>query len=222
VRKEIEGQIRKITQSFAASNISIASNFPKWDGNDLVWEKFKNLSFSLKNENYQTIYIKCFEQGDYNLVLMDGALIQMKYRFNKEEVIEHVLSFYPSPFMERFQDNPSDFMATYFSGDELFSEITGESPVCSPIRFDFNCSEKIFREMEHPKSHLTIGDYKNCRIPIKSPLSPNRFIKFILRSFYYEKFSANYTDNFFKCDLRFAETIFGQEKHHLYFNWSNV
>ncbi len=220
MKKEIEQQIRKITLSLARYNLSRASNFPKWDGNDLVWEKFKNLSFSLKNEKYQVLYKECLKEKDYNLVLIDGALIQMKYRFHKEEILEHVLSFYPSPYLERFQDSPDDYMETYFSGDEFFSEIYNELVVCSPLRFDFNNNDKIFVEISHPKSHLTIGDYKDCRIPVKNPISPYRFIKFILRNFYFEKYAEYYTDNFFKCDLKFEETIVKSEKDHLHFYWS--
>ncbi len=123
MRKEIEAQVRKITQTLAAKNISRASNFPKWDANDLVWERFKNLSFALKNERYEVLYKECLKEGDYSIVLIDGAIIQMKYRFYKDDVIEHVLAFYPSPYFERYQDNPEDFMETHFSGDEFFSEI---------------------------------------------------------------------------------------------------
>jgi hypothetical protein len=220
VRKEIEAQIRKITQSLTSFNLARASNFPKWNGNDLVWEKYKNLSFSLKNEKYQDLYKACLKEGDYNLVLIDGALIQMKYRFYKENVIEHVLSFYPSPYIERFQDNPEDYMETYFSGDDFFSEIYDDLIICSPLRFDFNDDDKIFKEVSHPKSHLTIGDYKDCRIPIRNPISPNRFIKFILRNFYFDKYTEHYSDNYFKCDLKFAETIVKAEKEHLHFYWT--
>ena len=220
MRKTIEGQIKKITQVFTYHNISVASNFPQWQNNDLVWEKYQNLSFALKNEKYPLIYENCLKSGDYNLVLMDGAIIQMKYKFFREEITEHVLTFYPSPFMERFQDNPEEFMATYYNGDKLFSEIMGGENTCSPLRFDFNSSESIFKEIDHPKSHLTIGEYKNCRIPLTSPLSPFRFMKFIMRNFYFDTHEEKLKDKFFNCDLRFLETALISEKKHLHFNWS--
>jgi hypothetical protein len=220
VRKEIESQIKKINKVLALFNLSRASNFPKWDGNDLVWEKYKNLSFSLKNEKYQILYKECLKEGDYSFVLIDGALVQMKYRFHKDVVIEHVLSFYPSPYIERFQDSPEDYMETHFSSDTFFSEINDELIVCSPVRFDFNNDDKYFVEISHPKSHLTIGNYKDCRIPVKSPISPNKFMEFILRNFYYEKYIENFTDNFFKCELKFKDTIVKSEKEHLHLNWS--
>ena len=51
-----------------------------------------------------------------------------------------------------------------------------------PIRFDFDFYNSI--DVEHPKSHLTLGQYKNCRIPVTSAVTPGQFLIFILRNFY--------------------------------------
>nr|VFK30828.1 MAG: Uncharacterized conserved protein (DUF2290) [Candidatus Kentron sp. MB]VFK34387.1 MAG: Uncharacterized conserved protein (DUF2290) [Candidatus Kentron sp. MB]VFK76491.1 MAG: Uncharacterized conserved protein (DUF2290) [Candidatus Kentron sp. MB] len=62
-----------------------------------------------------------------------------------------------------------------------------------PLRFDFDSREEVFVEVEHPKSHLTMGQYENCRIPVSAPLTPYHFIGFILRNFYntaYRKYST--------------------------------
>lgn len=217
MRKEIESQIKKITQSLTYKGIARATNYPKWEGNDLVWEQFKNLSFSLKNTKYHHLYRECLSKGDYNFVLLDGALIQMKYRFYKEEIHEHILSFYPSPFSQPGQNDFENF-ETDFIGEEDF-DYQDEKIICTPLRFDFNIDDKIFKDTDHPKTHFTIGDYKSCRIPIYAPLTPNRFMKFILRNFYFEKFTDNYSDNFFKCDLKTPGTISINEKSQIHFNW---
>ena len=51
-----------------------------------------------------------------------------------------------------------------------------------PVRFDYDPAN--FEELKHPASHLSLGQYKNCRIPIVAPICPANFINFILRSFY--------------------------------------
>lgn len=219
MRKEIESQIRKATQMFALHNISMATNFPKWEEHDLVWERFQNLSFSLKNEKYHTLYKECLRAGDYNLVMIDGAILQMRYRFYKEIVTEHVLIYLPNPYVEKFQEDLPGYMAEYFSGHDLFSEVANEEIICCPMRFDFNCEKKFWRDVDHPYSHLTIGNYKHCRIPVTSPISPNRFMKFILRNFYHEMFKQFLSDGFFTCPLKFADTISEKEKNQLHFGW---
>jgi hypothetical protein len=45
--------------------------------------------------------------------------------------------------------------------------------------------------MVHPASHLTLGQYENCRIPVSGPLGPNSFGMFILRNFYCRAYTKN-------------------------------
>jgi len=52
------------------------------------------------------------------------------------------------------------------------------------VRADYSRDE-IESEVHHPYCHLTLGQYKNCRIPIEKPISPNQFMTFILENFYY-------------------------------------
>jgi len=54
----------------------------------------------------------------------------------------------------------------------------------APIRFDFDMRPGIAIDIDHPRSHLTIGQYKNCRIAVSAPVTPGVFVGFILRSFY--------------------------------------
>ena len=145
MREEIESQIRKATQMFTRHNISLANNFPKWVEHDLVWERFKNLSFSLKNEKYQILYRECLQAGDYNFVMIDGAILQMRYRFYKETVTEHILVYLPNPYIEKFQEDLPAYMEEYFSGHDFFSEITNEEIICCPMRFDFNMMYPLYR-----------------------------------------------------------------------------
>ncbi len=68
--------------------------------------------------------------------------------------------------------------------DDLFLEIIQRRIVPFPLRFDFDERDGVHADVTHPKSHLTLGDVKGCRIPISAPLTPRWFVEFILRNFY--------------------------------------
>lgn len=135
------------------------------------------ISAAMKNRPYDEIYTSLREKRAYNLLLIDGAMIQFRYRFRGACLIKHVLTFYPSPNLTEYQNDPE-----LYKTDILYADAISKDIVSSPIRFDFD--ENAFEELVHPKSHLTIGQYKNCRIPVSNGLTPYRFLRFVLRSFY--------------------------------------
>ena len=73
-----------------------------------------------------------------------------------------------------------------------------------PIRFDFDADDKRHVDLSHPKSHLTLGQYQNCRIPVSAPITPIVFVKFILRNFY------NTAYHLYEADLDLPVTYFGE------------
>src|SRR3546814_10435533 len=108
-----------------------------------------------------------------------GELLQMMFRIQGGELRQHRLAFYPSPSLLPFRDHPDQYMR-----DELFIEIVQRKIIPFPLRFDFDTREGIHADISHPKSHLTLGDVKGCRIPASAPLTPRWFVEFILRNFY--------------------------------------
>jgi hypothetical protein len=88
---------------------------------------------------------------------------------------------------------------------------TAQASTRFPIRFDYDMREGIYQELEHPKSHLTLGQYENCRIPVSSPLTPFYFIQFILRNFYHTAHNK-YADRLPRFGQIFDETIMAAEK----------
>lgn len=170
-------QIKDITSKLTLVGISDAFNFPcEKDGNIGITGK-PDLSISLKNIPYIDAYNSLNKTKSYNLKMIDGALIQMIYSFDNSDLTKHRLAFFPSPTLDEFQNNTE-----VYELDEIYADMIDRNVVTVPIRFDYD--PKNFIVKEHPKSHLTIGQYKNCRIPISSPLSPNMFMDFILRNFY--------------------------------------
>ena len=67
----------------------------------------------------------------------------------------------------------------------MYADIISRNIIPCPIRFDFETRENVYSEIDHPKSHLSLGQYQNCRIPVSAPITPLHFIQFILRNFYH-------------------------------------
>ena len=138
--------------------------------------------------------------------MLDGGLIQMMYEFSNETLQRHRLAFFPSPHLEEFQNNPDIYLA-----DEVYADVVAKNIVPFPARFDYDAREGIHQELVHPKSHLTLGQYEHCRIPVTAPLNPARFIDFILRNFYHTAF-IRYADKLPNYGDSFAESILPSER----------
>ena len=143
------------------------------------------VSIALKNLAYREIYYQLVQDHAYNAKMLDGALIQMMYRFSNGTLQSHRLAFFPSPDLEEFQNNSDIYIE-----DEIYADVIARNIVPFPLRFDYNVQEGHI----HPKSHLTLGQYEHCRIPVTGPLTPSRFIDFILRNFYHTAFNK-YADS---------------------------
>ncbi|MCL4204774.1 MAG: DUF2290 domain-containing protein [Pirellulaceae bacterium] len=139
----------------------------------------ENVSVALKDRNYAEIYAQLESTRAYIAKLPDGALILMRYSYRDDELLQHSLGFYPSPSLEEFQNNPEIYLE-----EAVFADVVARNIVPFPIRFDFDCRPDVVKPVTHPKSHLTLGQYENCRIPVTCPLTPASFITFILRHFY--------------------------------------
>lgn len=212
-------QIHQLTISFISKNISIAQSFPKKDKNDIVWQNYKNISFALKNLPYTELYKECVKEKAYNFMMIDYSIIQLMYRFDsKKNLISHRLAFYPNPYTKNFDEMPEEFENYYF-GRTLFTENFEESNVVFPIRFDYDNDINKYVILDHPYSHLTLGNYINCRIPICSPITPFRFMHFILRNFYFKKFTENFTDDTFKCKNKFPQLLHKKETNLIHLNF---
>ena len=191
--EKIRQQMQHLTAELVRCSLCDRQNFPAMRqlGQGICEVSIASrgsLSYALKNIPYLDIYNEMERTQTYNIRMLDGALIHMMYRFRYNQLESHRLAFSPSPFLEEFQNNPDIYLQ-----DEVYAEVIMRNIVPSPFRFDFDCREDVFIEVEHPRSHLTIGQYQNCRIPVSSPLTPYHFISFILRNFYntaYKKYES--------------------------------
>jgi hypothetical protein len=191
VRKEIFDLTAQLVEIGLSSdqNFPSTKTYPGENGavTDLCVSGVDEISAALKERPYSEIYAVLRGKRAYNILMVDGAMIQLRYRFRGGVLLKHVLAFYPSPDLLEYQNDPE-----IYELDLLYADVISKDVVTSPIRFDFD--EAAFEEFLHPKSHFTLGQYKNCRIPVSSALTPHRFINFVLRAFYNTPFRAHCTD----------------------------
>ena len=208
--RKIYKQINTLTAELIQTGLCDAQNFPsinRYSGNiEEVGISTSDHSIFLKSLPYTEMFIKLNENRMYNIKMIDGALISFFYRFKNRELISHRLSFFPSPDLESFQNEPE----LYF-GDDLYIDILDKRIVTVPIRFDFNSDEAVFEPITHPISHLTLGQYENCRVPVAAALTPYQFLSFIIINFYHTA-HTKYNSQFSICKDSFEETIFNEER----------
>ena len=187
LKKDVVRQLRNINKFLVENNIILAYQEPKITSNTI--ELSSDVSFVLNNENYESIYNECIKNKAFNFLLLDTAIIQLMYEFDNrgKKLKKHRLAYFPNPNVEQFVEN-LEYENIYFNSKNISVEYIEKNSVVFPIRFDFDIDNRKYKEIDHPKSHLTLGNYKNCRIPVSSWLTPKLFVEFILRNFYYKKF----------------------------------
>lgn len=208
----IEKQIKTITTNLINCSLCVDQNYPisrKYNSKTYI-EFNNNAQGILRNEAYWKIYDELVKLRSYNIQLLDGAIIQFMYEFDRDELKKHRLAFFSSPHLEEYQNNPD-----IYDQDSLYSDLIRKDTVPFPIRFDFDCEESVVKDIIHPASHLTLGQYKGCRIPVSAPLTPYQFITFILRNFY-NTIYCKHSDNVTYFDETFDETITPSERKIVY------
>ena len=152
---DVLNQINRLTTDVIEVGICEAQNFPSMksypgDIREIGFSSSDNSIF-LKNIPYREMYSELLKKKNYNIKMIDGALISLLYRFRGNELLSHRLSFFPAPDLEVFQNEPE-----LYSMDEMYLDILDQRVVTVPLRFDFDSGD-AFIPVEHPKSHLTFG-----------------------------------------------------------------
>ena len=180
-KEKVFREVRKVTQELIRCGQAEEYNFPVMKNTDIIWEHYNDISLYLKNMEYKTIYEEIEKNHNFNIKLPDGGILQMMYRFDGHGAMlkSHRLAFYPSPSYEIYQND-----AELYDADYIYGDILNKSVLPVMIRADYN-SEEVEGGFHHPFSHITLGGYKNCRIPADRPIAPIQFVKFIMEHFYY-------------------------------------
>ena len=160
---------------------------------------------SLKSMPYVELYQMHNDARSYNLKMLDGGLVQILYRFQNKSLTGSILSYLPSPELGEYQNDPE-----LYDEDVMFAEVIERQVVAVPVRFDFDNRAEVVCDVNHPASHLTLGQYKNCRIAAGAPVTPGVFVEFILRSFY-NTASRKLSEQLPVASHRFAGSILPKE-----------
>lgn len=208
--KDVKDQIDDVISRLIRSSVSVKQFHPKYemaaDGAIRIGER-AGTSIALRDIPYDVVYQDLDQNDSYHVKLVDGALLPFQYKFSGSgELIGHRLCYFPCPSLPTVEEAPS-----LYERDELYGDIIVRRLVRFPIRFDY--APALRSAVFHPSSHLTLGQYENCRIPVAGPMAPSSFSLFILRNFYfrvYKKFMNVFEKHGKK--IGFLETIEASER----------
>lgn len=220
IKNEITALIYKLTHIGLAVDQNLPSIIRKGRNIDIIWDGQTHLSVALKkNSDYNKIYEEIFKERNYSLRFNDGAIIQISYRFNGHNLISHRLVYLPNPlYHDSNEYNDIEIVCEEEGGDdEDFFTPSNQSKIIMPIRFDYTTSGS--QDIKHPMSHLHLGVFQDCRIPLNTPITPNIFIDFILRNFYSDVFYKNFLPSDFKFSKDFPVTITSGEEKIIHLNF---
>ena len=209
---QIRNQINEIVRYLVEVGLADDQNFAfqraaRFGIMETTFQHANQVSLALRDHTYSEIYQNLAQERAYNVKLPDGAMVQMMYVFSYGTLERHRLAFFPSPFLEEFQNNPDVYL-----DDEVYADVVAKNIVSFPIRFDYDARSTLHQELVHPKSHMTLGQYENCRVPVTAPMTPIRFIDFILRNFYHTAF-VRYADQLPLAVGAFPDSILPSERN---------
>ncbi|MGL5572498.1 DUF2290 domain-containing protein [Cetobacterium sp.] len=179
-------------------------------GNNLTWDNCEELSNFMKEEEYEEIYKKLNESKNFSFQLIDGAIFQLSYVVNKKIIEKMRIAYYPSPDLLNL-----DYAIEEYEMGYEFLDMLDKYIVTVPIRIDYAPNQH--EEISHPKTHIHLGQMEGCRIPLTSPIMPNKFFKFIFYNFYnkaYDKYFKEY--NFTTQKLTISITDNEKEHGHIH------
>ena len=186
---ECHQQIRVVVERLIKSSLSVQQKLPSFrrlaGGAATIGANAHVSSLSLRDIPYAEIYKELATSESYHVKLVDGGLLIFQYEFAAgSQLAKHRLAYFPPPLLPTFDEAPA-----LYERDEWYADVVEHRIVRFPVRFDFDPS--AYQDVVHPKSHLTLGQYTNCRIPVTNPLRPKTFLVFVLRNFYHRAFRRN-------------------------------
>lgn len=179
--KDVRGQFEELVERLIATSVSVKQFFPSvrtGPGGEILIARPASTAIALRDVPYEAVYRDLDSNDAYDIKLVDGGLLLLQYRFDANgKLLQHRLGYFPSPALPTVDEAPE-----LYEQDELYGDIIDQRLVRFPIRFDYAPHQHA--DVVHPASHLTLGQYENCRIPVAGPLGPNAFGMFIIRNFY--------------------------------------
>lgn len=204
-------EIAHIISSMLATGLAVDSNppVPRRTANvtHVVWSS----AIPMPAVPFGTVadYRWLLENRQYNLLLLDGSLLQATLMFHRDDLIRQSLCYYPCPVSFPPQHDPIDSSMTELVDKVLLDAIESlewlaplRSPelnpaegsfheyslrMRAPLRFDY---DPAAQGTLHSAAHLHLGD-QNCRIPVYAPMSFGNFVRFVFRSYYRDEWNRH-------------------------------
>lgn len=183
----------------------------------VIWARAGDETLITANPLRVADYLSLLQRQEFSYLMRDGAIVQIAYTLTKSAIDKHRLAYYPCPFhinpseLRRYDGGIFDYIIENFMGD-----VEANVVLRSPIRFDY--APEAAQDF-HPASHITIND-PGCRIPARSPLTFDTFIKFLLENFYADAWGERAVTS----ALRFSnepDCLSLHDQGRAYLNWSH-
>ena len=129
-------------------------------------------------------FIAILDTGTYSAVFHDGAIVIIQCRFNRDTLFAHRYTYIPCPVDHNLLiSRPEEIALADWMREFTFSPAEDIFRSRGTYRFDYSRDVPHNLHDPHPASHLTFGS-PQCRVPVRSPLSPASFLGFLFNNFY--------------------------------------
>ncbi len=158
----------------------------------VTWTSVENTSSRQRYDDVRfSEYLSALRERDFSVLMYDGSILQISLDYNGGNLVGHRHVFLPCPI--HFQ--PSDLHggdSGLIPLEDFIEDITADEfqdrlRVRPPLRFEYDPEAAT---EDHPASHVHLGQSRS-RIAVSSPLSSDRFLRFIFRNFYPDEFTAH-------------------------------
>jgi hypothetical protein len=166
----VRRQIADLTSRLLIASISVKQFQPTIrtvEGGAIEIGGRQRTTIAMRDIPYEDIYRELDSHDAYHVKLVDGGLLLFQYSFRPDRSLaQHRLAYFPSPVLPTVEEAPA-----LYEQDEMYGDITARRLVRFPVRFDYAPDQKV--DVLHPASHMTLGQYESCRIPVAGPLGPS-------------------------------------------------
>lgn len=202
LERSIQSIIHALVEQGAADRFSMPSvtTANRFTG-DIGFRGGVDISWVLRDQSYRDLYSEILSREMFHVVLPDGGILQFMYVVRLGRVTKHRLAFYPAPHLRPFDSDVSTYLR-----DSIWGHVVSEYQMPVVLRFDFDADEAAFVPITHSYSHLTLGQYPNCRIPVSGPIPPWVFVSLVLRNFYRRCFEKLRPERIFS-EISFERTL---------------
>ena len=161
-------------------------------------------------------YVDVLRNRNYSFLMSDASIVRLLYTLKGAKIIKHCVTYWPSPFV--FDDYALSAEEPLVDVIESFylDKAREETVLVGQLRFDYDPSSAA---SNHAASHLTLNR-PECRIPVRSPLSFDTFMRFVLENFY----QAAWADKPIRDQLKFKQEtscLHKDDTRKIHMNWQH-